>query len=174
MSKLRTAFEAFVIISKMINALILTKLEVRRKRIPKERELTEEDFIQAMVATGQWTRGDAALEWEKAISLGGHYYGLTSFYGLKPRKVKGVIMSLKLFRFGGAISIHKPEKGLTQYQLDRQNQVDNTIYGLLTELGNVLSVEWNIEYIGLVRDAAQRVIVDRLHLMTEQEFYPHI
>ncbi len=65
-------------------------------------------------------------------------------------------------------------KELTQDQLDRQEWVDNAIYGLLTELGNVCYVESKAEHIALVRDAARRVIVDQLHLMTEQEFYPHI
>jgi hypothetical protein len=33
---------------------------------------------------------------------------------------------------------------------------------------------WDIESIGKIRDAAKKVIVDDLGLMTEQEFYPFL
>jgi len=34
-------------------------------------------------------------------------------------------------------------------------------------------VEWDMEHIGDVREVVQEVIVDRLHLMTEMQFYPY-
>jgi len=62
---------------------------------------------------------------------------------------------------------------LTREQLDRQDKVDNACHNILEELaGKELS--WDIELSGIVRDAVQEVLVDRLHLMTEMEFYPYI
>jgi len=63
---------------------------------------------------------------------------------------------------------------LSEAQIERQDWVDNACHGLLTELAGGKEIEWDIELIGKVRDAAQAVIVDRLHLMTDQEFYPYI
>jgi len=66
---------------------------------------------------------------------------------------------------------------LTQKQLDRQDAVDNECHDLLNSLGSKTSadsVPWDIELISIVREAVQEVVVDKLHLMTEMEFYPYI
>ncbi|MFA5354518.1 MAG: hypothetical protein WC291_09845 [Thermodesulfovibrionales bacterium] len=67
----------------------------------------------------------------------------------------------------------KESPSLTQEQLDRQDWVDNGIHGLLEELTGK-EVDWDIEDIGLIRDAFKEVIVDRGMIMTEQQFYPFI
>ncbi len=67
---------------------------------------------------------------------------------------------------------------LTQAQLERQDWVDDACEGLIKDLAgaDTLSghVEHDMELIGIVRDAVQEVICDKLHLMTEIEFYPYI
>jgi hypothetical protein len=79
------------------------------------------------------------------------------------------------------LRILKPES-LTDAQVERQDEVDNACHRLLNELaaasqvahhGNDL-VEWDIEHISAIREAVQEVLVDKLHLMTELEFYPYI
>ena len=66
-----------------------------------------------------------------------------------------------------------PEKELTAKQIRQQDFIDNNIYGLLVDVSEK-EIEWDIELISIVREAVQEVIVDKLHLMTEMEFYPYI
>ena len=54
----------------------------------------------------------------------------------------------------------------------QQDLVDNAIYALLQEL-SPKPIEWDIAVIGEVRDVVQKVLVDELHLLTEQQFYPY-
>ncbi len=63
---------------------------------------------------------------------------------------------------------------LTQDQQDRQDWVDNACYGLLTELGGGKEIAWDMEHISTVREAVQNALVDKLHIMSEMEFYPYI
>lgn len=63
---------------------------------------------------------------------------------------------------------------LTVEQEKRQEYVDDEIDILLVNLSNGKLNTWDIENIGLVRDAVKSVIVEKLHLMTEMEFYPYI
>ena len=64
------------------------------------------------------------------------------------------------------------EDEFTQQETDRQDYVDNVIQHTLDRLAGT-AIDWNIEYIGEIRDAIQSIIVDELKLMTEQEFYPY-
>ncbi|GIK39549.1 MAG: hypothetical protein BroJett011_33820 [Chloroflexota bacterium] len=67
------------------------------------------------------------------------------------------------------------QQELTQQQLDRQSFVDNAIQELFELLAPKFGlIEWNIEAIAQVRDAIKQHLVDRLGLMTEQEFYPFL
>ncbi|MDD5547063.1 MAG: hypothetical protein PHO67_07935 [Candidatus Omnitrophica bacterium] len=61
---------------------------------------------------------------------------------------------------------------LTSNQIDRQDCVESAIEELLRELSGK-EIEHDMEIIDIVREAVQEVIVDRLHLMTEMEFYPY-
>ncbi|MHB8084389.1 MAG: hypothetical protein ACYDHZ_00990 [Dehalococcoidia bacterium] len=74
------------------------------------------------------------------------------------------------------------EETLTDAQVERQDLVDNACHALLNGLvassgvahhGRDL-IAWDMEHIAAVREAVQEVVVDRLHLMTEMEFYPYI
>jgi len=64
--------------------------------------------------------------------------------------------------------------GLTVEQEDRQTFVDEEIDGLLVTLSGGRYDKWDIDNVGLIRDAVKAVIVDKLHLMTDMEFYPYI
>lgn len=66
------------------------------------------------------------------------------------------------------------EDELTDEQIERQDRVDNVIHLLLIDLGAHSEIPWNIELIGIVRDAVQEVVCNRLKLMTEMEFYPYV
>jgi len=66
------------------------------------------------------------------------------------------------------------EKSLTDAQVERQDAVDNACHSLLNELAPNDVIEWNQEYISAVREAVQEVIVEKLHLMTEMDFYPYL
>jgi len=66
-----------------------------------------------------------------------------------------------------------PEKELTVKQMEQQDFIDNNIYGLLVGVSQK-EIEWDMELISIVREAVQEVICDRLKLMPEMEFYPHI
>lgn len=62
---------------------------------------------------------------------------------------------------------------LTPSQIDRQDCVESSIEEMLRELSGK-EIEHDMELIDIVREAVQEVIVDRLHLMTEMEFYPYM
>lgn len=62
---------------------------------------------------------------------------------------------------------------LTEAQLARQDEVDNTIYQMLCNLANQ-DLPWNIEHIGQVRDAIQDVLVDGVHVASPMDFYPYL
>ncbi len=63
--------------------------------------------------------------------------------------------------------------GLTQKQLDRQDVVDAGCHMLIEELNpTVMEIDWDIEDIGRIRDVVQDIIVNKLKLCSEEEFYP--
>lgn len=63
---------------------------------------------------------------------------------------------------------------LTKQQIERQDFVDNAIFNLINELiPSDKEMEWNIEFIGVVRDAIQTRLVEK-GICSEQEFYPYI
>lgn len=63
---------------------------------------------------------------------------------------------------------------LTKQQIERQDFVDNAIFNLINELiPSDKEMEWNIEFIGVVRDAIQTRLVEN-GICSEQEFYPYI
>jgi hypothetical protein len=70
----------------------------------------------------------------------------------------------------------KPNGELSLREIERQDCVDNAIHNFIEDMiPNATDyLEWNIENIGIIRDALQEIIVDKLGLMTEQEFYPYI
>lgn len=59
----------------------------------------------------------------------------------------------------------------TGAETERQDCVDNVIHNAICELAGQ-DVDWDIEDIANVRDALEGIIVDKLKLKTEQEFYP--
>ena len=64
---------------------------------------------------------------------------------------------------------------LTDEQIKRQDDVDNAIFELLEQLNpSSKKLDWDIEYIGAVRDEIERIFVDELKLCSEQEFYPYL
>jgi hypothetical protein len=64
---------------------------------------------------------------------------------------------------------------LTDKQLRRQDFVDKRIFELIGHLGpNSIKLEWDIELTGHIRDSIKDVIVRRLKLMAEMEFYPFL
>jgi len=64
---------------------------------------------------------------------------------------------------------------LTRNQIIRQDFVDNSIYDLINLIKPTSKpIDWNIELIGVVRDSLKSVIVDRLYICNEMEFYPFI
>lgn len=58
--------------------------------------------------------------------------------------------------------------------IDRQDCVDNAIFGLINELATDKEVEWDIEDIANVREVVENILVNKLKLMTEFEFYPYV
>lgn len=62
---------------------------------------------------------------------------------------------------------------LTASEIGRQDAVDNAILEMLHRVTGG-EIEWDIELMGGIRDAVQEVVVDKLHLMSEEEFYPFI
>lgn len=63
---------------------------------------------------------------------------------------------------------------LSQEQIERQDFVDNRIHEILEELLPFdKEIEWDIDAIGIVRDAITKVYVGK-NLCSEQEFYPYI
>ncbi len=63
---------------------------------------------------------------------------------------------------------------LTREQISRQDIVDNACYALMLELAKGSDLPWDIEHISTVREAIQSVLVEKLHIMSEIEFYPYI
>ena len=64
---------------------------------------------------------------------------------------------------------------LTDRQINRQDFVDNSIFKLMHELAPESSVlQWDIEIIGQIRDSVEDILVERLKLMTEMEFYAYV
>jgi hypothetical protein len=64
---------------------------------------------------------------------------------------------------------------LTKEELKRQDYVDNEIHRLIIALAPVCtSVNWDIEMIGAIRDELKVWIVDRLHICSEEIFYPYV
>ena len=63
-------------------------------------------------------------------------------------------------------------KQLTDKQLERQEFVDNTIFSVLQALTG-LNIQWDIEVVGEVRDAIERVAKNRLGI-PEYQFYPRV
>lgn len=62
----------------------------------------------------------------------------------------------------------------TRAEEERQDFVDSAICELIYDLGpEWLIFNWDIELIGIIRDALEEVIVDRLGAMTSYEFYPY-
>jgi hypothetical protein len=67
------------------------------------------------------------------------------------------------------------QKGLTQQQITQQDFVDSAIFNLLQSLNPTdKEIQWDIEMIGYMRDVVKECLVDKLCLMTEQEFYPYL
>jgi hypothetical protein len=62
---------------------------------------------------------------------------------------------------------------LTPAQRERQDTVDNVCHRLLEELAGK-ELPWDMEHIGELREVVQDIIVDKLHIMTELEFYPYL
>lgn len=67
------------------------------------------------------------------------------------------------------------EDDWTAKEEERQDIVDNAIFELISELVPLYktSYEWDIEDIAEIREAVQKVVVEKRELMTEQEFYPY-
>ena len=66
-------------------------------------------------------------------------------------------------------------KTLTKQQIERQDFVDNKIFGFLQEfLPPSKEMKWDIEVIGAVRDVIQAQIVDEQRAMSAGKFYPYI
>lgn len=64
---------------------------------------------------------------------------------------------------------------LTQKQKDRIDVVDAGCHMLIEELNpTVMEIDWDIEDIGRIRDVVQDIIVNKLKLCSEEEFYPYI
>ena len=65
-------------------------------------------------------------------------------------------------------------KELTKKQIDRQDAVDNAIQELLEELSGKKfpCLDWDTEVVGIIRDAVQEVICDKMKLMSPMDFYP--
>ena len=67
------------------------------------------------------------------------------------------------------------ERGLTDGDIERQDEVDNEIFALVQQLaGNNDKIEWDIAWIGELRDMIQHVVVDVFHCCDEFEFYPYV
>jgi hypothetical protein len=68
---------------------------------------------------------------------------------------------------------------LTEEQIDRQDLVDNACHCLIEELAeqfhcSTVDIDWDIEDIGRIRDVVQDIIVNKLKLCSEKEFYPFV
>jgi len=64
---------------------------------------------------------------------------------------------------------------LTTAELEQQDYVDNKIHRLIVALApEEASIPWNIEMVGAIRDELKIWIVHKLHLCSEQVFYPYV
>jgi hypothetical protein len=64
---------------------------------------------------------------------------------------------------------------LTVAELKRQDYVDNEIHRLIVALApEEVSIPWNIDMIGAIRDELKIWIVNKLHLCSEEVFYPYV
>ena len=64
---------------------------------------------------------------------------------------------------------------LSKKQIDRQDFVDNSIYKLLQNLNpSVLEIKWDIDQISQIREEIENIIVKKMNLCSEQEFYPYL
>ena len=63
---------------------------------------------------------------------------------------------------------------LIKQQIERQDFVDNAIYDLIQKVNPAeKEIEWNIEMIGEIRDVIKEWLVDKLKIISEQDFYPY-
>ncbi len=60
---------------------------------------------------------------------------------------------------------------LTEEQIARQDDIDNSIYHLASQIAGV-EVSWNIKNIAEVREALRQWLVVEMKYLSEQEFYP--
>jgi hypothetical protein len=66
------------------------------------------------------------------------------------------------------------KNGLTQQQIAQQDFVDNAIFSLIQVINpSNREIEWDIEMIGEIRDVLKEWLVDKLNVITKQEFYPY-
>lgn len=64
---------------------------------------------------------------------------------------------------------------LNENQLKRQDFVDNAIYELVCTINPSLQeIDWNIEFIGEIRDVLCHWLVERHAITDEMTFYPYI
>ena len=64
---------------------------------------------------------------------------------------------------------------LSKDQLKRQDFVDNAIYELVCNINpSQQKLEWNIEFIGGIRDLIRQWLVESLAITDEKTFYPYI
>ncbi len=68
------------------------------------------------------------------------------------------------------------DQELTDADVAQQDGVDNAIFELVQQLApdNADNIEWDIHWIGELRDLIQHVIVDVYHCCDEFEFYPYL
>ena len=63
---------------------------------------------------------------------------------------------------------------LTKKQIERQDFVDNEIFGLLQALNpSRRSINWNIEMIASIREQIRYWLVERCNVTDERTFYPY-
>jgi DNA polymerase sigma len=64
---------------------------------------------------------------------------------------------------------------LTNAQITRQDFVDNLIYQMIMELNpTTTEIDWDIEFIGEIRDIVEEKFVDDLKICDKDRFYPSI
>lgn len=64
---------------------------------------------------------------------------------------------------------------LTDKEIKRQDFVDNEIQQLLEKLNPTNQfIDWNIENISKIREVIKNLLVEKLNLCNEQNFYPFI
>ncbi len=62
---------------------------------------------------------------------------------------------------------------LTKRQVERQDLVDNEIFGLIRKLvPSSKRVKWDIEMIGAVRETIREQVVDERKIISDKRFYP--